>query len=288
MFKSLVISELLREGLINQEILRFEALKGGTLSSIYLLSDIKNQKYIVKVNKPIVLKAESFFLEKYNHLDITANLLYKEKDFKYIVYSYIKGNVRTQKPSKKEVLQIIVEQLINNYEIIDVQAGWGWIENRRDSWKQFLRDWIVEADSWILSAISKKDKELIYQLIMSPRRLMSSKHAYLLHGDCGMHNVIIEKNQVLGLIDPMPIVGYPIYDLIYAFCSTPELLTKEIIKHAASYLKIGEKVDDEILFEEVLIGLYCRIARCIKHHPNDLPAYLYWWDYWIGIIRDIK
>ena len=35
-----------------------------------------------------------------------------------------------------------------------------------------------------------------------------------------------------GVIDPLPVLGDPIYDLIYAFCSTPEDVTKETIDYA--------------------------------------------------------
>ena len=45
-------------------------------------------------------------------------------------------------------------------------------------------------------------------------------------------NFIFRENRLYGVIDPLPSLGDPLYDLIYAFCSTPEDLTKEAIDYA--------------------------------------------------------
>jgi len=64
---------------------------------------------------------------------------------------------------------------------------------------------------------------------------------FLLHGDCGVHNFIFNDNQLSGVIDPSPITGDPLYDFIYAFCSSPDELSKETIDLVVSYLKVVEK-----------------------------------------------
>ncbi|WP_243450159.1 hypothetical protein [Neobacillus terrae] len=71
--------------------------------------------------------------------------------------------------------------------------------------------------------------------------------------------------------------------MIYAFCSTPHALTKEVIDGAASLLIHGESGQE--LYKEVVIGLYIRIATCIKHHPEDLEKYREAWNYWKMIIE---
>ena len=88
------------------------------------------------------------------------------------------------------------------------------------------------------------------------------------------------------MIDPTPVFGEPLYDLIYAFCSSPDDLTKETINSAASHLIIKGNKSEQLLYEEVLIGLYLRLATCIRHHPNDLEDYLKAWNYWKNIIKD--
>ncbi|MGQ0440744.1 aminoglycoside phosphotransferase family protein, partial [Bacillus sp. B-TM1] len=86
-----------------------------------------------------------------------------------------------------------------------------------------------------------------------------------------------------GVIDPLPVLGDPIYDLIYAFCSTPEDVTKETIHYAMKQCVFHKKESD--LYEEIVIGLYLRIDTCLRHHPKDLEDYLAAWRYWMGEVE---
>ena len=87
------------------------------------------------------------------------------------------------------------------------------------------------------------------------------------------------------MIDPTPVLGEHLYDLIYASCSSPDNLTRETIDSAVSHLVFRGKKSGQILYEEVLIGLYLRLATCIRHHPNDLEDYLKAWNYWKDIVK---
>jgi hypothetical protein len=280
-----ILNDLIKEKVISAEIIEVKKLKGGTLSDIHVVKDINLSKYVIKINEPEVLKAESFFLWNYRHLDVLANILYTDPDNKYIVYSYVPGEINPYSISKDKFLQIIVERLINHYEPIGVNNGWGWVQRTANSWSCFLRQWTIEADDWIGSYIPEKERKLIYELIEDSARDQSSKSPYLLHGDCGFHNFLVNNGRLEGIIDPMPVIGYPIYDLVYAFCSTPNDLCRETIEQAADWLEVGNDINRQTLYEEVFIGLYFRIARCIKHHPEDLPKYLSAWTYWYDVVH---
>lgn len=104
-----------------------------------------------------------------------------------------------------------------------------------------------------------------------------------MHGDLGFHNFIFQENKLHGVIDPLPVLGDPIYDLIYAFCSTPEDLTKETIGYAMKQCVFHK--NDRDLYEEIVIGLYLRIDTCLRHHPKDLEDYLAAWRYWMGEVE---
>jgi hypothetical protein len=41
-----------------------------------------------------------------------------------------------------------------------------------------------------------------------------------------------------------------------------------------------------VLYEEALVGLYLRMAACIKHHPSDFQEYLEAWYYWEEIVKN--
>jgi len=126
------------------------------------------------------------------------------------------------------------------------------------------------------SVLDDEDYELVLALA---RRKQEFNRQALLHGDCGVHNFVFDRQQFVGVIDPYPVVGEPIFDLIYAYCSSPDQLDAETISAALDRCNpalLG--VYD--LNAEVLIGLYSRIATCLIHHPADLDEYMAAWKVW--------
>ncbi|PFH82873.1 phosphotransferase [Bacillus sp. AFS088145] len=270
--------------LINIKEIKYTQLTGGTSSNIYLLSNIKNEsKYIVKFNDPRVLESEAYFLNFYNKVYILPDLLFAEKTFKYIVYPFIPGSTNYVKKNKKELLISLVEQLINNYESYPNTPGWGWTDDLRNSWSDFLMSRMTESYQILDSYLDKPDHTLIFSIINN--QITFQGEPYILHGDCGIHNFIFNNGDLRGIIDPTPVFGDPLYDLIYAFCSSPDNLTKETISVAVSHLKNLQNNDSHTLYKNVLVGLYFRLATCIRHHPNDLDEYLIAWNYWTSLVK---
>lgn len=127
-----------------------------------------------------------------------------------------------------------------------------------------------ESGKIIQDVLPQEDHHFVHTLVAGlPQRNIK----YLLHGVFGVHNFVFAKNDTMtGIIDPDPVVGEPLYDLIYAFCSSPDSLTVDTIVPAAE--KLGPEVTREYeLNREVLQGLYLRIDACIRHHPEDLDQY---------------
>lgn len=144
----------------------------------------------------------------------------------------------------------------------------------------FLRR-VMEAYENLKIYITEEDFHTVHELVQSPNRMVHSNQPYLLHGDCGFHNFICKEHKLYGVIDPLPVLGDPIYDLIYAFCSTPEDLTREMIDEIVEKSIFRNRARN-ILYEEVAIVLYCRLDACLRHHPEDLEAYLKAWGYWMN------
>ncbi|WP_129692445.1 phosphotransferase [Gottfriedia acidiceleris] len=281
-----LINDLSNMNVINKKEIKYTQLTGGTSSSIYLLSNSKNDsKFIVKLNDPRVLKSEAYFLNFYNTVDLLPNLLFAEKAFKYIVYPFIPGSTNYVKQNKKELLIALVEQLINNYESYPNAPGWGWAVDLSNSWSDFLMSRMTESYKILDSYLDKQDHTLVFSIVNNSNQITFQGEPFLLHGDCGIHNFIFNKGELRGIIDPTPVFGDPLYDLIYAFCSSPDNLTKETIYAAVSHLKFLQNNDSHIIYKNVLVGLYFRLATCIKHHPNDLAEYLIAWNYWTNLVK---
>lgn len=269
-----VISTLLSRNVIPAEPSSYKKLSGGTVSELYLLH-VKDSKFVLKFNEPDVTGPEALFLNTYGMQRVLPKLLFVDPSQTYMVYSFMNGSTGHEGSSKKEVLKRLVEELINNYVKVAADPGWGWLDSPSSSWQAFLRNETSAARRGIGSLLGEDDHRLIADLV---EKLEPTGGSYLLHGDCGYHNFIFDEKKLTGVIDPAPVIGVPLYDLVYAFFSEPEDLTKETFDYALHWLK--EKPAE--IYGQVLVGLYLRMALCNRHHPEDLPAYMKAWSEWVA------
>ncbi|ANC77477.1 hypothetical protein ABE65_011975 [Fictibacillus phosphorivorans] len=279
-----IIEELHLNNIIDHEPTEYKQLSGGTVSELYLLY-IDEKKYVVKINEAQVVESEANFLIHYKELNLLPNLIFVEESYDYIVYSFINGSTDYIRGNKKEMLTTLVQGLLNNYKTTSENIGWGWADQPTDSWESFLMNNIMEANKIIDSRLDKGDYDYILNLVP---KVSTEKEPFLLHGDFGVHNFIFNDGKLCGVIDPTPVIGDPIYDLIYAFCSSPDDLTKETIDSAVNQFENNKGKNTSHLYEKVMIGLYLRLGTCIKHHPNDFEEYLNAWYYWRNLISKLN
>ncbi|EEL86984.1 aminoglycoside phosphotransferase [Bacillus cereus] len=276
---SVIAEQLVNEKVISHYPNSMKVLSGGTTSTVYLLDG----KYVVKSNGSEVIREEANFLSFYEGNALFSKLLYKEPLHTYFVYSFLEGSTSCEQGYKRSTLITLVKEVINKYKFVPGADGWGWKESLIQSWNEFLTANVMEAYENVRRYISEEEHRIVLKLANSPNRGTGINQPFLLHGDLGFHNFIFQENELYGVIDPLPALGDPIYDLIYAFCSTPEDVTKETIDYVMKQCVFHKNERD--LYEEIVIGLYLRIDTCIRHHPKDLEDYLVAWRYWIGEIE---
>ncbi|KAB2440887.1 phosphotransferase family protein [Bacillus luti] len=276
---SIIAKQLVNEKVILHDPKNIKVLNGGTTSTVYLL----DTNCVVKLNEPEVIREEAYFLEFYKSTNMFPELLYKDPLSRYFVYSFLEGTTSCKPGHKRSILCKLVKEVINKYGIVPEAEGWGWKESLVQCWKEFLTTNVIEAYENVRRYISEEEYRTVLKLANSPNRGTGINQPFLLHGDFGFHNFIFRENRLHGVIDPLPVLGDPLYDLIYAFCSTPEDVTKEVINYAMKQCVFHRK--DRDLYEEIVIGLYLRIDTCLRHHPKDLEEYLVAWRYWMGEIE---
>lgn len=228
-----ILQELVYLGIIDSGTSNYKRLSGGTVSELFLLD---GSQLVVKINKPDVVKSEAAFLDFYSELNLLPKLIFLDSSYQYLVYSFISGSTEYPRKKKKEILINLVQELINYYKIVPSSIGWGWADETTDSWESFLLKEVIEAYKTLEPHMGKEEFNFVVELVKSPNRIR--KEQYLLHGDCGIHNFIFENQKLIGVIDPTSVVGDPLYDLIYAFCSSPDDLTLETIQPAVNFLII--------------------------------------------------
>ncbi|MDX6153159.1 aminoglycoside phosphotransferase family protein [Marinococcus sp. PL1-022] len=279
-----VINELFHQGIIQSKHIDCDALQGGTASELYLLQDSTNAQCVVKFNEPEVLQAEAAFLDCYNHLSLIPTLLYADSSHRYIVYSFISGTTQLTGINKQILLRTFAEEVLNQYKNIADDNEIGFMDERMESWPSFLQKEILEASKIIGSCVEDAEHDFVLNILKTLEAHHTKREPFLLHGDCGIHNFIFNDSKLAGVIDPTPVIGYPLYDLIYAFCSSPDDLTRETFDAAVHCLIVENEKSNAFLYEEVVVGLYLRLGVCIKHHPYDFERYLEAWFYWKNVV----
>lgn len=211
-------------------------------------------------------------------------VLFLESRNEYMIYTFLAGTCNDLKREKQETLLTLVKEVLNHLQPV-TRSGWGWTEATSNSWGAFLEQEFIEVKRTLNAYLPEKDHLLVARLIEQIKHKPMRFQTYLLHGDCGVHNFIFQEGKLTGVIDPIPLIGEPLYDLIYAFCSSPEELTEDVILKASAELTVGSNLADIGLYEHILLGLYMRMNACIHHHPNDLKAYMQAWSYWVEKIN---
>ncbi|MBT2572206.1 aminoglycoside phosphotransferase family protein [Planococcus sp. ISL-110] len=279
-----IITQLTESNLLPPANWQYTALTGGTMSQAFLLRQENGSAYVLKFNKAMVTESEAEFLLAYQRVLLLPDLVAVDPSYCFMAYTYIPGStVDPLNNSKKELLQTLVHGLINQYQPVSGKRGWGWQDATVSSWEQFLTEEVLAAKEILMPCLKKEGLQITAPLPVAQNQNAQQK-PYFIHGDCGIHNLIVREEKLVGVIDPMPILGYPHYDLIYAFFSSPADTTKETLDSAFGMLSM-ELPGNKQLYEEVLIGLYLRLAICVKHHPADFPAYLKAWSYWSRIVN---
>ncbi|QDY82337.1 phosphotransferase [Paenibacillus polymyxa] len=278
-----ILNELYEAGVLESDMKNLKPLTGGTSSEVVVVMDATRPRYVIKQNVPAIVKAEAEFLYTYAQIEKLSRLVYVDPLHRYLVYTFKQGVAGQYcEGNKGELLLSLAIEVIAHYKSFGEEHDYGYSDHPFVEWRDFLLHRTKESEKIIQDVLPLEDHRFVHTLVAgTPQRNLK----YLLHGDFGVHNFVFAVNGTLtGIIDPDPVVGEPLYDLIYAFCSSPDELIVETILPAVE--KIGPEMTGEyVLNREVLQELYFRIATCIRHHPEDLEQYTKAWNYWLNRVQ---
>ena len=87
-----------------------------------------------------------------------------------------------------------------------------------------------------------------------------------------------QDGKLIGVIDPMPVIGDSLYDILFALVSNTDILSTITLEDIYSLINEPKEKIKALL----TIVLYSRISRCLKYHPQDIDIYM---DFWYSIIK---
>ncbi|TCZ76109.1 hypothetical protein E0485_14800 [Paenibacillus albiflavus] len=276
-----VLSTLREKGIIEDNAKVMGTMSGTTDGLVYTLAVHEEPKYIFKIDHKESIRVVSKLHQAYINSPLLPKLIYRDPVHDFIVYTYVAGTTHYNRGAKKEWLSRLVQDLLNHYSISHDTDKWGRLERLRDSWREFNERSLEGARMNLGDLLPNEDYERVKSLLDSVSQVDGK---YLLHGDTGVHNFVYRDNEIVGVIDPSPMVGPVIYDYTYAYCSSPDDLDLETLLTTYDLLD-HSSIDKSRLIDNVIFQLYCRIGICAKVHPHDLSDYLHAWEYWRGYLN---
>lgn len=267
--------EIIIKNKIINSIDSYKKITGGTTSEIWQVETTNNDKLVIKFNEKDVIKYESLFLNKYMDIDLFPKVKYIDSLHRFFLYEYIDGEVNCNEFNAELLYKLI--NVVKSYKVYK-EEGYGWIDDL-STWDGFLGERVEEARRIMEDSNININYDSMEKLIDKISGYKFEK--YLLHGDFGVHNFIFENRKLKGVIDPTPVIGDRIYDVLYGICSKPQFinaLDKKILYK--ELCRLG--YDEESISCYFKIILYTRIGTCIKYHKEDLKSYLNIWEQFLG------
>ena len=238
---------------------------GATDSLVFSIAD----KYLVKTVTELEMKAQLEYFRVYKKTERIQKLVCHNKKMGYLCFEFIKGT-KFKEIAYPDVMGTIEQcfGIVTNCKHYRYD-GYGYLyEDHKKSWYQFLKD---EVD-YSSKAIEKLNYDFssVYDNLEKIKKYDVPK--YLIHGDFGTHNFLVDDENLIRVIDPMPVVGDILYDFYFAVFSNVKLFRNVRETMILDFLP-GDREYKKALLNVVL---FIRMCRCYVHHPDDFEVYLAW------------
>ncbi|MDQ6419467.1 phosphotransferase [Paenibacillus sp. LHD-117] len=263
-----------------------KAVKGTTEGRVYILSENGTPSYVLKLEDAIYTRETADFLNRYSESPLLPTLLHADPEHRYLLYAYQRGTTHINRGSKLDWMNRLAAGLLNHYTPEQEFRDFGRPDSPCRTWREFNRRSLEFAKETIGDVLPAKDHKIAERTWEEKLRDWGADDKYWLHGDTGVHNFVFHEEKMAGVIDPSPIAGPILYDFTYAFCSSPDDLNVETLLRAYEGLSVQRAEPSEVMLETAF-QLYCRIAICLMHHPQDLPAYLAAWPSWATMMEEL-
>ena len=221
-----------------------------------------NDEYLIKKTTKLELDVYKEFFSKYKSSRY-QKLYYINYDLGYACLSFIKGDRYDNSINSNELVEILYDTT-SNYQHIDYD-GYGYLFENHKTWREFLKDEVDYSLNMLDSYnINQDDINNCLDVISN-----SSVDKCLLHGDFGTHNFIVNGSDIF-YIDPMGLVGDPIYDFYFAIFSDINIFKELKIADLLNYFDRDIKYKKAIMYITYLI----RMCRAYKYDKDNYHIYL--------------
>ena len=231
--------------------------EGATESIVFSI----NNKYLIKTLNDIEFNVQKDFLSLYKE-EYYQKIIYTNEKLKYICYEYINGNKITDYTvyNKEDIVKQIYN-ITSNYKQYNYdEYGYYLVDHK--TWYQFLLDEV----EYSKNRMTEIDMHIVYNSLDIIKEFNVDK--YLIHGDFGVHNFLIDKSNIK-VIDPMGLVGDPLYDFYFAILSNYSLFKDMEFDVIFKYFNRDYKYKKALL----IVVYYIRMSRAYVYDKDNYDNY---------------
>lgn len=220
----------------------------------------KYDKYLVKTTDIKELDAYLEFFNLYKE-DYFQKIICYNKELLYICFSFIEGDLFKYSFVEPTSFVEQVYNICSNYKEYNYDA-YGYLEEDKMSFIDFLKE----------ESYREEDKiDIDYSLLFNSYKIIEKNNApkYLIHGDFGTHNFIV-NNKKIYVIDPIPLVGDPLYDFYFSIFTNTNIFIDLDVDYILSFF---DDRDYEYKRALMIICFFIRLRRSSKYDPENIPIY---------------
>jgi hypothetical protein len=161
-----IIQNLRTQGVIDNRSEVKNQMNGTTDGLVYTIKVNDVPKYILKLDHPQHISLVAQFKQTYRDSPLLPRLIYTAPDNGFIVYSYLSGTTDYTRGSKAQWLTILASGLINHYKRFNDSDKWGyWLEEPRDTWRDFLAQAVEYAQDQVGGHLSLEDYSIVKSFV---------------------------------------------------------------------------------------------------------------------------
>ena len=231
---------------------------GATDAVVFCLDN----RYLVKITDLNTVKTQVEFLNS-NVDGAFQKLVCFSEELCYLCFEFVNG-VRFNEVvlDSRDVVEQIA-RIVGRYRKYP-HDGYGFLNEEHISWRAFLLDEIEYA--------RRNIKEISTEKVMTALEIAGrdNPEQYLLHGDFGTHNFLIEDGKIR-VIDPMPAVGDYLYDFYFALLSNVDIFLELGTDYVYSFFANRNLEYKKAL---AIVVLYVRMSRAALYDKDKLQFYI--------------
>lgn len=218
-------------------------------------------KYLVKMADVVTVRTQKEFLSRVPE-GVFQKLLCSNESLRYECFEFIEGvhfdgSLIDPKDAVNQIAAIVESYPEYPHD------KYGFLNDEKDSWREFLIDEIEYAYRTITDVSQEKVFAAVEKIgFAQPKQ-------YLMHGDFGTHNFLLSDGRIR-VIDPMPVVGDRLYDFYFAILSNTDIFVELGMDY---YMDFFGEYEPEYKKALLIIALYVRMSRAAVYDKENLDKY---------------